>query len=118
MINKLEQKLDAELDALGYGLTPYIYHFTKKRILFRAITIADTADVSWETMSELIDRVFLEEQMWQVPHFPATKIITALRKKSIYGVAICDRRDHFNRQRGRIIAKGRLLKHLKEGVKC
>jgi hypothetical protein len=33
--------------------------------------------------------------------------------RHIYGVAICDRRDQFNRQRGRIIAKGRLLKHLK-----
>jgi hypothetical protein len=117
MLNKLEQKLDRGFDALGTGVIPYIYHFRNKLFRFRAITIADPVDVLWKTMDEMVDRVFLEEKMWQVPYFPATKILTALRRRGIYGVAICDSRDQFNKQRGRIIAKGRLLKHLKEIAK-
>jgi len=43
-----------------------------------------------------------------------TTRLKKLLQEECGGVAICDMRDGFNRERGRIIAKGRLLKHLKE----
>ena len=41
-------------------------------------------------------------------------VMTELHGLGYHGVAICDHRDDFSRKRGRIIAKGRLLKYLKQ----
>jgi hypothetical protein len=61
------------------------------------------------------EREVLDQYIFGFPTSPlASEALKMLRKLGIYGVTICDRRDTFNRQRGRIIAKGRLLKHLKE----
>ncbi len=62
-------------------------------------------------MKKVIDIVLEREYVWMQP---ATRFIQGLKGTHIYGVAICDKRDQFNRQRGRIIAKGRLLSHLQD----
>ena len=126
---KLEQMVDKELADLG--VKPYVYHIraygegSQRKLLrvFNQITIADTrkmptADVEHD-VGELIEElrwasfgVYYSDSRSNVKS-PATWIMKELREFEYYGVAICDRRDNFSRKRGRIIAKGRLLKHLK-----
>jgi hypothetical protein len=95
MKNKPEQKLDAELEQ-RLRVNIRIYHFRKDVGPYTSITIVTNSVTSKNRMRE---------------------ILMILRKLEIYGVSICDRRDTFNRQRGRIIAKGRLLKHFKDMTK-
>jgi hypothetical protein len=119
----LEQKVDKELADLG--IKPYVYHIraygegSHRRILgsFNQITIVDprkmpTADVECD-VGVLIERLANERMMYGNKVHPATWMMKELIGMGYYGVAICDRRDNFSRKRGRIIAKGRLLKHLR-----
>lgn len=110
MKSKTEQKLDAEFERMG--VRPRIYHFASFTPLFNAITIVDINVSSKMSMQENLTSIFACEILWR-----AGRILSASRRRGIYGIAICDRRDQFNRQRGRTIAKGRLLKHLKESEK-
>lgn len=117
MKSKIEKKLDNEFERLE--VKPHIYHFTKGVAPFTAITIAEDYQPAgskrgWNSMRGAIDNVFEREYLWMRKCCPATQFIKGLALMRIYGVAICDKRDQFNRQRGRIIAKGRLLKHLKK----
>lgn len=117
MKSKTEIKLDKEFERLK--VKPHIYHFTKGVAPFVAITIAEDYQPAgskrgWNSTRGAIDNVFKREYLWMQKCCPATRFIQGLALMHIYGVAVCDKRDQFNRQRGRIIAKGRLLKHLKE----
>ena len=125
MKSRLEQRIDKELEELG--VKPYVYHIraygegSSRRLLrlFNGITIVDlrqmeTVDVEHD-VGELID-----ELRWKCPPYynehdiqPATWMMAEMREFEYYGVAICDNRDNFSRKRGRIIAKGRLLKYLR-----
>lgn len=107
MKNKLEQKLDAEFKRMN--VKPFIHHFIDTAP-FSAITI-----VSFHSSWKEIARYIHEESKSPLVYInQASYLLRNLaHNRHIYGVAICDRRDQFNRQRGRIIAKGRLLKHLK-----
>jgi hypothetical protein len=108
MKNKLEQKLDAEFKRMN--VKPFIHHFIDT-VPFSAITIVSFHS-SWKEIAKYIHEeckpplVYINQASYLLRNLA--------HNRHIYGVAICDRRDQFNRQRGRIIAKGRLLKHLKE----
>lgn len=106
MKNKLEQKLDVKFKELD--VKPFIHHFFEVSP-FSAITIASFR-VSWVEVASII-----HEASWSISsHNRASSLIHNLAVDYyIYGVAVCDIRDTFNRQRGRIIAKGRLLKHFR-----
>lgn len=123
MRSKLEQKIDKELENLGIHV--WVYHIraygegSQRRILgsFNSITIADvqhklTSDIERD-VGEAIENLIRERMMHGVDIHPATFVMKVLREFGYYGIAICDRRDNFSRKRGRIIAKGRLLKHLR-----
>ena len=119
MKTKTEKKLDEEFETLG--VKPRIYHFGSHNntplAIFTNITIAldpHKLFLSWTEMHRILRDVI--DDVWLFNTNRATKMIYKLASHEIYGVAICDRRDQFNRQRGRIIAKGRLLKHLKKGI--
>jgi len=107
---KIEKKLDAEFERMG--VKPYIYHIMEiPAMRFRAITFA---------VPERIGSVALENIVFAgITVSPAMNQANFMRwwlgEHGIYGVAICDQRDNFNRALGRVIAKGRLLKQLKEG---
>ena len=111
MINKLEQKLDREFELMN--VKPRVYHFLEEIIPFSAITICDVSGRSWQGMRQVLDISLTHELPSWKYYFPAIRVLIALHAREIYGVALCDYHDAFNRQRGRIIAKGRLLKHLK-----
>ena len=119
----LGRMVDKELDDLG--VKPYVYHIraygegSRRRILgsFNSITIVDpikmpTADVEHD-VGEAIEGLIKERMMYGNKVPPATFMMKELREMGYYGIAICDRRDNFSRKRGRIIAKGRLLKYLR-----
>jgi hypothetical protein len=115
MKSKLEARIDAEL-----GVEVYVYHFhdhsrreggNPHRIwAFGGITIA-TPNMG----RTFVEDIVLEEQrVCGIYHNAASDMLKGLHASDIHGVAICDWRDQFSRKRGRVIAKGRLLKYLKE----
>lgn len=120
----LERKVDKELADLG--VKPYVYHIRaygegsqqKLLRLFNQITIVDTKkmamiDVEY-IVGELIEELKKKLRMFARSDLhPATWMMRELQAFDYYGIAICDRRDNFSRKRGRIIAKGRLLKYLR-----
>lgn len=119
----LEHKVDKELEELG--VKPYVYHIraygegSQRRILgsFNAITIVDAQfiiPVAVEyAVGEAIEYLANKHMEYGADIHPATCVMKYLRRIGYYGIAICDRRDNFSRKRGRIIAKGRLLKYLR-----
>jgi hypothetical protein len=117
MIQSLEERIDMEFK--HRGVKPYVYHFkdhswkeggNPHRIwAFSGITIA-----TYNPDRAVVEAMVLEEQRNCGIFYGAAKdTLVGLRKRGIYGISICDSRDQFSRKRGRIIAKGRLFKHLK-----
>lgn len=111
MISKLEQKINAEFNKMGEKV--FIYHFRLPFAPFNAVTIANLKAEPFELLEAVIYRAIVHITEKHLKS-PATQLFELLQKDYLFGVAICDTHDTFNRQRGRIIAKGRLLKHLKE----
>ena len=112
MKSKLEIDLDKEFYKVGIKLR--IFHYTEDVRPFRAITMININRELWEDTRRTLDILFHRERIDAFVLYPAARLLRALRLMNIYGVSICDKQDQFNRQRGRIIAKGRLLKHIKE----
>lgn len=123
MKSKLEQKIDKELEDLG--VRAYVYHIraygegSRRRILgsFNSITIADVkyqpaANVELD-VGEAIEGLANARMMYGSSIHPATWMMKELSGFGYHGISICDCRDNFSRKRGRVIAKGRLLKHLR-----
>jgi hypothetical protein len=117
MTTKLEARIDMELK--HRGVKPYVYHFNDhswkeggnphRMWAFGGVTIA-----THNPDRVVVEAMVLEEQRnCAIFHSAAKDTLVGLRKRGIYGISICDNRDQFSRKRGRIIAKGRLLKHLK-----
>jgi len=112
MKNKLEQKLDKEFKKMG--IKPYIHHFMQEVPPFAGFTIAT---LNQTTYLMILHRI--QNSIWRYTALtecfnPASKLLIRLAiDDNLHGVSICDRRDQYSKKRGRIIAKGRLLKHLK-----
>lgn len=113
MKSKIEERLDKEFEKME--IKPYIYHFVEGIEPFAAITIVEAMRYSWNNIKDIVDTAMKNAK--SLRHNKASEVIRSLHYADIYGVAICDRRDQFNRKLGRVIAKGRLLKHLKENPK-
>ena len=112
MKSKLEKQLDTEFEKME--IRPRVYHFTKDVVPFVSVTIASVNIRTKNGAKNLIRKaisISTRHSFFQ----PATHVLEYLNEPcGEYGIAICNYRDQFNRQRGRIISKGRLLKHLKE----
>ena len=107
MISKIEERLDKEFEKLGVKVR--VFHYTKKVLPFRAVTIA-TADDK-RNREEIYDIMMGEVfSLFE----PSRIMIRRLESREIYGYAICSRDDQFNKLYGRNKAKGRLLQHLKK----
>ena len=110
MKKKDERMADLGLERLG--IIPRIYHFVKDVGPFSAVTIAEDM-LTWEGARRELDKV-LKYHISKCLYNPAPLLIEKLRKKGVYGVAVGYKHDSLNRPLGRTIAKGRLLKHLKQ----
>jgi hypothetical protein len=111
MKNKLEQKLDAELGRMGVKI--HTYHLRSHVWPFTGVTII-IADREWTYMTV---KIMMQKEISMYTLNTATETKKNLNAMGIYGVALCNIRDQYSKKRGRIIAKGRLLKHLKEMMK-
>ena len=107
------------------GVKPYVYHVrsygngSQRKVIrgFNAITIVDLkphkiSEIESD-VAKAIDSLANSRMLYGAEIHPATWMLEYLRDHGYHGIAICDRRDNFSRKRGRIIAKGRLLKYLK-----
>lgn len=107
---KKKDEREADLGLKQLGVTPRIYYFETAVSPFTAIIIAEDC-FSRESVRARLDHV-LSNVLPALLHEKATRLRKELAQENIYGVAICDQRDTLYRQRGRTIAKGRLLKHI------
>lgn len=109
---KKNDEIEADYGLKQLGITPRIYVFEKNVEPFNAITIAEDR-LTWAGVRRELDRILPHVRFY--PHERAIRLRRELHRKDIYGIAICDPREpNLNRRRGRTIAKGRLLKHLKK----
>ena len=118
MIN-LEARLDREFKTMNAKV--YVYHIRDGVKMFGGLTI--TTEIKQ-------DMAALSQMIWELSHkceigalftnppnridAPATWMRKELAKRGYHGVALCAYRDQFSRKRGRIIAKGRLLKAIRQ----
>ena len=115
MISKQEARIDAELAELG--VKAHITHIKHpENSLYRVVTVA-SRDVApyedlWKELSICFKNVYVKAFLKHKSDI-GNRVILAF-KEGGKGVALCHYRDNFNRAMGRIIAKGRLLKIIKE----
>ena len=111
MKSKDEIEVDKKFDKFGIKLR--IYHFTKPIFSFNAITIVTNDKTkNWKSIAEDIRKCLKFIAKYEFNK--STELLYEMGKRGYHGIAVCDRQDTFNRQRGRTIAKGRLLKHIKK----
>ena len=108
LAKEIENQMDREFKKLGVNTR--VYHF-RDIYPFNSVTVVTGNDkYNWELVGAFI------KQSANVKGFnPATHLLEkAIGFYDLYGVAICDKRDTFSRQEGRLRAKRRLLRHLKK----
>jgi len=110
MKSKLETQLDKEFEQMN--VKPWVYHVTDLD-MFNGVTIVSPNKQDAGAIEDVVHTI---DGFCQHPESvsPATEMREELNDRGFVGVAICDYRDTFSRKRGRIIAKGRLLKQLKK----
>ena len=108
---KKKDEREADLGLKQLDVTPWIYHFETAVSPFTSITIAEDCFCR-ESVRARLDHI-LSNVLPAFPHEKATRLRKELARDNIYGAAICDWRDNPNMRRGRTIAKGRLLKHIR-----
>jgi len=114
-MKNLEEKLDKDFEKLR--IKPRIFHFVGDNLVFpyAGITIVSTAKYSdYKRVLKYVNRA-IDQTSFSEYH--NTGFLKLRLNDSTWGAAICDKRDVFNRRLGRVIAKGRLLKRLREEVK-
>lgn len=111
LIIESEKSLDKEFKKMGVRL--YVYHISARSIasiLFGGVTIVSNKP---HHKHVLIDMVYGIDSDCINTIMPATHMIEALTALGFAGVAVCDRRDKYNRPHGRRDAKRRLISYLK-----
>jgi len=107
----LEEYLDEEFRLLG--VTPHITHLKLlQESYYRVITVATPHHVPYLDSVKLLG-VFFSVARNEKRSDLGAFLIGAYAKRSC-GVALCHHLDQFDRKRGRIIAKGRLFKLLRQ----
>lgn len=118
-----EKKLDTEFERMGLAI--FTYHFTKDVDPFRAITIATINQeisilggavklYSMDGYKGQIDAARANIHVGNHGNETSAQYMLNYFNSAENGVAVCSMKDNFDRRKGRVIAKGRLLKHLKE----
>lgn len=114
MRTKLEDHIDKEFEEMDTN--PWVYH-VKTLEYFGGITVVDDSRHDTDDINSMVYEIEHEcNDDASTISAPSTWMRTQLAKRGFYGIAICDWRDTFSRKRGRVISKGRLLKHLKSGA--
>lgn len=110
-----QKRLSEEIDAEFYDMRKAlrIAHYCGTKGYIKGITIASLhpCDISW--IDSLVSIIMVDIAAFQIKS-PATYAKTILCRSGIYGFAICAKGDEYDRDFGELVAKARLLKHLKK----
>lgn len=110
-MKSLEKQIDASLKE--YGITPHITHLKQPPDCYYSyITVATRKYESYQDISKYIKDIFLRGSVYNTTGSDLDRLFVGEFAKIGCGVAPCHAVDNFSRSRGRIIAKGRLLKLL------
>lgn len=109
-----EKRLDAEFERLG--IQPQVVHLMAVKP-FKAVTFAYISSMNQRRATELL--FYAIRAMRSYPkNFkrigPAHFVLRNMKRHDFPGIAICDPRDKFEDLKGSVIAKGRLLKQLRQ----
>lgn len=111
--SKQEARIDAELAQMG--VKAHITHLKHPEgSYYNVVTIATPKAEAYQHLSIMLSGCYHEARVSKRSDF-GTLIIDKFAEFGA-GVALCHHLDNFNRTRGRIIAKGRLLKLLDQDV--
>jgi hypothetical protein len=110
----LEEYLDEEFRIVG--VTPHITHIRlPQESYYTVVTVVSRHHITYHDQVRWLCVIFADARVKKSTL--GTFVLNAYAEGG-FGVALCHYSDSFNRQRGRIIAKGRLLKVLRhEGLK-
>ena len=111
---EIEKQMDREFEK--YRINTHVFYF-RDVPPFNAVTVVTSMPYRWEEIASIISEYPLTSLLFH----PAAYLLQKLAiVHDLHGIAICDKRDTFNRQEGRCRAKRRLLRHLKkrEGMNC
>ena len=102
-----EERIDAELAELG--IKAHITHLKQCPGCYYAhVTVATSRKEEYPHLDIALGAAYLEARVEK--RSDLGNIVTHAFAQSGAGVALCHHLDNFSRKRGRIIAKGRLLK--------
>lgn len=112
-----ERYLDTELSLIK--TKPHITHLKlPKECRYRVVTVAAPFRVSYPDLEHDLALAFSSAENLGVTKSSLGRYIVEIFSRNLgCGVALCHRLDPFDRKRGRIIAKGRLLK-LERRLRC
>ena len=112
MTQSLEERTDAKIKE--FGITPHITHLKQSSVCYYShITVATIGAADYRLLDITTKVIFMEAAVKQITGSALDALIVARFAKCGVGVSPCHARDNFSRKRGRIIAKGRLLKLLR-----
>jgi hypothetical protein len=107
----IEEYLDIEFGLLR--VTPHLTHIKlPQESYYIVVTVASRHHIPYPNQVKWLGVVFAEARAKKKSDL-GTFVLNAYAEGG-FGVALCHYLDSFNRQRGRIIAKGRLLKALRK----
>ena len=108
LAKEIEKQMDKEFEK--YGINTRVYYF-REVPPFNAVTVVTSSPYLWGEIASIISEYPLTSLLFH----PAAYLLQKLALvHDLHGVAICDKRDAFNRQEGGCRAKRRLLRHLKK----
>lgn len=110
----LEEYLDEEFGLLR--VKPHITHLKQDLgCYYSYITAATLAPIEYGILDTAISAIYLEGAVKHITGSALDALIVQRFAENMAGVSPCHAADNFSRKRGRIIAKGRLLKVLRKG---
>lgn len=113
--SELEERIDGALAQMG--VTAHITHLKQPDDgYYSYVTIATPKYEEYRDLSIALSTIYLEGSIRHKTGSNLDALIVSRFAEFDAGASPCHSADNFSRKRGRIIAKGRLLKLLKRGV--
>jgi hypothetical protein len=108
---RLSEKIDEEFYGMRKDLR--IEHYIGTKVHIKGITIASLHPWNTPRIDSAVSTILNDINTFQIKS-PSTYAKTILERNGIYGFAICAKGDEYDRDFGELVAKARLLKHMKK----
>ena len=113
MTTNLEDTTDKSLEELGVTEVHITHMKLPEDCYYSHITLATRMAEEYRVLDIAVSTIFLEGSTKHITGSALDALIVQRFAEFGAGASPCHAIDNFSRKRGRIIAKGRLLKHLK-----